>query len=114
MDSRVLGFELAEVEHRYVVRRLVADNVLDQAVKDVCAVLDAVLHVGHQLAQDVKDLVEIDEDLALGDLGDVVQCFAGVVADIWVVVAEAGDHRVDDAVEVLGELVRAQGDRDGG
>ncbi|GAV28754.1 hypothetical protein PMKS-002229 [Pichia membranifaciens] len=107
LDGRILGLELAEVEDRNVVGRLVADDVLDQAVEDVCAVLDAVLHVGHQFAQDVKDLVEVDEDFTLSDLGNVVKRLAGVVADVWVVVTEAGDHRVDDAVEVLGELVRA-------
>lgn len=107
LHRRVLDLGLVEAEHGDVVCGLVAHNVLDEPVQDVCAVLDAVLHVGNQLAENVEDLVEVHQDLALGDLGDVVQRLAGVVPDVRVVVAKAGDDRMDDAVEILGELVRA-------
>lgn len=44
----------------------------------------------------IEDAVKINQDLTLGNLGDIVHCLAGVVADAGILVREAGEHGRDD------------------
>lgn len=65
------------------------------------------------LAEGIKNVVEIDQDLALCDFGDVVHRLAGVVADAGILIGKAGENGGHNDLEVLGKLLlgtkRAQG-----
>lgn len=51
----------------------------------------------------IEELVEEDEDLSLGNLGDVVHALAGKVAHLAVRVVEAGEDGGDDVDEKGGD-----------
>jgi hypothetical protein len=57
------------------------------------------------LAQGIEDLVEVDEHLALRDLGDVVHALAGIVADTGVWVAEAGEDGGHDLFQIASHFL---------
>jgi len=63
-------------------------------------------------AERIKDVVEVDEYLALGHLGNVVHCLAGIVPHARVLVGEAGEHGWDNNLEVAGKFL-AQGKQSG-
>jgi hypothetical protein len=60
----------------------------------------------YYLAKSVKDLVEVDENLSLCDLGDVVHALAGIVADAGILVGEAGEHRGHNLLQIAGDFLR--------
>lgn len=45
------------------------------------------------LAKGVENVVEVDQDLALCDLGNVVHGLAGVITNTRILVGEAGEYR---------------------
>lgn len=61
------------------------------------------------LAESIEDGVEIDKNLALGNLGDVVQAFGGEVSYPVLRVDEARENGFDELVHVRGN-VDAKGD----
>lgn len=65
------------------------------------------------LAKSIEDGVEIDENLALGDLGDVVQAFGREVSYPILRVGEAREDGFDELVHVRGN-VDAEGDGSSG
>lgn len=65
------------------------------------------------LAEGVEDVVEIDQDLALGDLGYVVHGLAGIVPDAGILVSEAGEHRRHDELKVPRKLLFATREKQG-
>lgn len=58
------------------------------------------------LAECVKDVVEVDQYLALCDLGDVIHGLAGVVSNSGILVSEAGEDWRHDDFEVSRKLLR--------
>ena len=50
-------------------------------------------------------MVEVDEDLALGHLGDVVHGLARIVPDTGILIREAGQNRRHDGGKVFGKLL---------
>lgn len=59
---------------------------------------------GAHLAESIKDLVKVDEYLTLCDLCNVVHALARVVPDSSILIAEAGQHRRHDFLEVAGDF----------
>ena len=57
------------------------------------------------LAEGIEYVVEVDQDLALCDLGDVVHGLAGVVSDTGILVSEAGEDWRHDDFEVPSKLL---------
>ena len=57
------------------------------------------------LAECIEDVVEVDEDLALGHLGDVVHGLARIVPDTGILVREAGQNWRHDGGKVFGKLL---------
>jgi len=53
------------------------------------------IRAGHYLAQGIKDVVEVDENLPLCDLGNVVHALTGVVPDTGILIGEAGEDGRD-------------------
>jgi hypothetical protein len=62
----------------------------------------------YYLAESVKDLVEVDEYLSLGDLGDVVHALAGIVPNAGILVREAGEYGGHDLLEVAGDFLQSR------
>lgn len=94
-----------------IVGGSLAHNVLEESVEELCAILDGEFRVGGKLGEGIKDLVKVDEDFALADLGNVVEAFAGKVPDLAVWVGEAGEDGFGDLFEVWGDL-ETEGDAD--
>jgi hypothetical protein len=59
------------------------------------------------LAEGVKDVVEVDQDLPFSDLSDVVHGLAGVVPNTGILVSEAGENWWDDNLKVSSKFLRA-------
>jgi hypothetical protein len=57
------------------------------------------------LAQGIKDLVEVQQDLALCDLCNVVHALASVISNSSILVGEAGEDRWNDFFEITGYLL---------
>jgi hypothetical protein len=51
-------------------------------------------------------LIEVNEYLSLGDLGDVVHALAGIVSNTGILVREAGEYRRHDFLEVAGDFLQ--------
>jgi hypothetical protein len=58
------------------------------------------------LAQPVENLIEVNENLAFGHLGDVVHALASIVAHPSIRVCEAGQDRRDNLFEVASYFLR--------
>lgn len=54
------------------------------------------------LAESIEDLVEVDQNFPLCNLGDVIHALTCIVADTSILIGEAGKHRGHDFVEVAG------------
>jgi hypothetical protein len=61
------------------------------------------------LAEGVEYLVKVDQDFPLGHLGDVVHGLARIVANPRILVAEAGENRRNDDLEVSGQVLHTVG-----
>ena len=57
------------------------------------------------LAEGVENVVEVDQDLALCDLGNVVHGLAGVVSNASILVSEAGKHWRYNDFEISSKLL---------
>lgn len=57
------------------------------------------------LAQSIKNIVEIYQNLALGHFGNVVHGLTGIVPDTGILVGKAGKHRRYNNLEILGKLL---------
>jgi hypothetical protein len=62
---------------------------------------------GYYLAESIEDVVEVQQNLALCDFGDVVHALARVVSHTGILVGEAGEHGRHDLVEVAGDFLWA-------
>ncbi len=60
---------------------------------------------GEYLAQGIKNVIEKDEDLSLGDFGNVVSSLTGIVADSGILVCKTGQNRWDDLCKVFGNFL---------
>jgi hypothetical protein len=58
------------------------------------------------LTKGVEDVVEVLEDLTLGDLGDVVHGLACIIPNPRILVRKAGQDRGHNDFEILGEFLR--------
>lgn len=76
------------------------DNILDEPIQQVGAVLHVGVPVGEELAEALKDRVEVQEHVLPCDLGHVVERLAGVVTDAGFRVVEAVKNRREEEVEV--------------
>ena len=57
------------------------------------------------LAEGIEYVVEVDQDLAFCDLGDVVHGLAGVVSDTGILVSEASEDWRHDNFKVPSKLL---------
>jgi hypothetical protein len=57
------------------------------------------------LAEGVKNVVEVDQDLALCDFGNVIHGLAGVVSNASILVSEAGEYWWYDDFEISSKLL---------
>lgn len=64
------------------------------------------------LAESIKDMVEVDQDLALGHLGDVVHSLACIVSNTGILVGKAGEDGRDNDLQIPRQF-RAEGDGSG-
>lgn len=72
---------------------------------DVVSAAASILGLQWYLAQGIEDVVEEKQDLAFGNLGDVIHAFAGIVSDACILVGEACQHGRNDLFQILGNLV---------
>lgn len=59
----------------------------------------------YYLAQRIEDLVEVNQNLALGHFCNVVHALAGIVADAGILVREAGEDGRDYFLEISGDFL---------
>jgi hypothetical protein len=59
------------------------------------------------LAQSIKDVIKIFEYLSLGDFGDVVHGFTGVIANSGILVREASQDWRHYDLQIPGQLLAA-------
>lgn len=64
-----------------------------------------VLDLTTYLAQRVKHLVEVYQDLSLGDLCNVVHALARIVSDPSILIREASENGRDDLAEIAGDFL---------
>lgn len=57
------------------------------------------------LAEGVEYVIKIDENLALGNLGDIIHSFTGIVPHPRILVREASKHGGHDYFQILGQLL---------
>jgi len=60
---------------------------------------------GPYLAECVEDVVEVDENLPLGYLGDVIHGLARIVPNPGILIGKAGQDRRNNNLQVLGKLL---------
>jgi hypothetical protein len=92
------------VQDGNVGRGRLSDNVLDQTIEKLSAVLDRQLSIGSQLAESIEDVVEVDENLTLGDFCNVVHALASIVSDSCVLVGKASQNRRYYVAEVTSNV----------
>lgn len=57
------------------------------------------------LAQGIEHVVEKRQDLAFGNLGNIVHAFARIVSNPCILIGEAGKHRGNNLFQVFGNFV---------
>jgi len=66
---------------------------------------DRVLLLPSHLAKRIEDIVEIYQNLALGNLCDVVHAFASIVSDPSILIGEAGEDRWNNLAQIPGNFL---------
>lgn len=66
------------------------------------------------LAQSIEYVIEITQNLALSNFGDIVHGLACVVADAGVLVGKTSQDRRHDDLEILGQLLGEGQQKSGG
>lgn len=60
----------------------------------------------YYLAKSIKDLIKVDEDFPLCDLGNVVHALASIVSDTGILVGEAREHGRDDLFKIASYILQ--------
>ena len=76
------------------------DDIFNESIQEICSILHIHIHVREKLAQPIKDLVEILEDVTSRHLRDIIKRLTGIVSDARFGVVEAVQHGGKQRVEI--------------
>jgi predicted RNase H-related nuclease YkuK (DUF458 family) len=76
------------------------DNVFDQTIQQIRSVLHIDVHVSEELAETIKDLVEVSQDTISRDFGDIIKCLTSVVTDSALLIIKTFQDRREEKMKI--------------